>query len=645
MGYALRLLGRFELSSPSGETIDIAAKKNQALIALLALAGGEPVSRSRVCEVLWGDRDEAQARNSLRQALTALRKTFGDQGSIPFVVSDTGVTIDSNAVSADVWQFVDAGSDDTAAVGLWRGMFLDGLSITGDAAEDWLRAERQHFGSVLIERLTRLCKRKIEATDWAGAISDAQKIIATDPLDEAGHRALMTSLAASGERARALRHYQACCDVLKAELGIEPDAATQHLYKEIMQQTGSDAAGPASPAHAGGPASLQEHTTIAVLPFANLSGNPDQDYFADGITEDLITELARYRHLRVIGHRMSSYYRERSASLAEIGRELGANFLVEGSARRAGDRVRVAVQLIDTETGAHVWTDRFDREIADIFALQDEMVGAVVARLAFNLDEAAGKQRQRDPTTSSTAYSHFLRSRTAWRNGEEKLALACLKSAVEIDPDYGRAQAYLGYFYAYSLFSQAAGLDELEMMQRSRACIERALAADMGDPFILQRAAMTYLMLGEPLVARRYAETAASRSARDSEILVIHGIVVAFCGDYHAGLSMLERAVEMESRLPPGCYAALSDVRHLLGDYEGSLAALDKIINPPYYIRLFRASNLARLACSDEARLIVDQAPPEFDTGLVARSEARMCALPQDAERWLESFRLAGVDV
>ena len=136
MGYALRLLGRFELSSPSGETIDIAAKKNQVLIALLALAGGEPVSRSRVCEVLWGDRDETLARNSLRQALTALRKTFCDQGSIPFVVSDTGVTIDSNAVSADVWQFVDAGCDDTAPVGLWRGMFLDGLSIAGAACEN-----------------------------------------------------------------------------------------------------------------------------------------------------------------------------------------------------------------------------------------------------------------------------------------------------------------------------------------------------------------------------------------------------------------------------------------------------------------------------------------------------------------------------
>jgi hypothetical protein len=156
---------------------------------------------------------------------------------------------------------------------------------------------------------------------------------------------------------------------------------------------------------------------------------------------------------------------------------------------------------------------------------------------------------------------------------------------------------------------------------------------------------MTYLMLGEPVVARRYAETAASRSARDSEIPAIHGIVVAFCGDHRAGLSMLERAVEMESRLPPGCHAALSDVRHLLGDYEGSLAALDRINNPPYYIRQCRASSLARLACSDEARQIVAQVPPEFNIGLVARSEARMCALPQDAERWLESFRLAGVDV
>jgi len=159
---------------------------------------------------------------------------------------------------------------------------------------------------------------------------------------------------------------------------------------------------------------------------------------------------------------MSSRYRDRTLSLAEIGTELEADFLVEGSVRVAGNHVRVVVRLIDCQSGAHAWADRFDREMADIFSVQDEIVGAVVARLAYSLDEAAGRQRQRDPTWSLSAYSHFLKARAAWRKGEEIEALACLDKAVEIDPDYGRAHAYIGYFIAYSLFSQWYGLAEAE---------------------------------------------------------------------------------------------------------------------------------------------------------------------------------------
>ena len=151
--------------------------------------------------------------------------------------------------------------------------------------------------------------------------------------------------------------------------------------------------------------------------------------------------------------------------------------------------------------------------------------------------------------------------------------------------------------------------------------------------------------MGQTENAIRCAEAAAIRSACDSEILIIKGLVLTYTGKPEEGVELLERALELEPRLAPGCTCALMEGRHLRGDYEGAVAALSHIVDPPYYLRFQEALNLARLGKQDEARNIVKAAPTGFDPGQFARSQARMCALQKDAEHWLESFRLAGVDV
>lgn len=392
------------------------------------------------------------------------------------------------------------------------------------------------------------------------------------------------------------------------------------------------------------PGGERKTTSVAVLPFASDADQAHGEPLAEGVAEDLIIELARYRHLDVLGHRITTGY-DSTASPIDAGRELGVEFIVDGRIRRSGDAVRVTVRLTDTDSGAHVWGDRFDRKLGDIFAVQDEIVAAVVARLAFNLDEAAERQRSRDPTSSGGAYVEFLRARTHWRNGEPRRALECATKAIEIDPGYARAHAYVAYFLAFGLFGQWYDLAEQELIERSRREMELALAKDRFDPFILQRAAMTYLMLGEPHRAIRFAETAALESARDSEILVIHGLTLACCGDRETSVPMLERAVALEPRLSPGCYSALSEARHMMRDYAGSQTALEKVPDPPIYFRLLSAANLARLGRGEEAKAIVREIGATFDCELFSRREAKLCALPEDVEHWLESFRLAGVNV
>ena len=235
--------------------------------------------------------------------------------------------------------------------------------------------------------------------------------------------------------------------------------------------------------------------------------------------------------------------------------------------------------------------------------------------------------------------------RAVWREGDGPQALHSALKAIEIDPDYGRAHAYVGFFYGFNLFAQWINPDDDEIAHRARTAIERALAFDRGDPFILQRASMTYLLLGEPETALRYAEVAAAESARDSEMLTIHGMTLAYCGDHTNGRAMIEHAVTLERRLSPSIYLSLFEVRHMMQDYAGSLSVLQMMPDPPHYMRLYEAASLARLGRIDEARRLLELAPVGFDIARFAKSQARTCALAQDAEHWLESFRLAGVAV
>ena len=199
MVYRLRLMGPFELLSPDDRPIPVAAKKSQALVAMLALAEGASVPRSRLTAVLWGDRGEDQARNSLRQAFSALRKAFAEHGDFPFTVTEQVAAIDPMALRTDTAEL----EEDGELAGI--GEFLEGLDIHGEAAEYWLRAERQRIGKLVSDRLSRRLAAAEAAGDSTAAMTAAEALLRVDPLNEPAHRALARSTAAAGDRAGALR--------------------------------------------------------------------------------------------------------------------------------------------------------------------------------------------------------------------------------------------------------------------------------------------------------------------------------------------------------------------------------------------------------------------------------------------------------
>jgi len=185
------------------------------------------------------------------------------------------------------------------------------------------------------------------------------------------------------------------------------------------------------------PLPLPEKPSIAVLPFQNLSGDPEQEYFADGMVEDIITGLSRTRWLFVIARNSSFTYKGKAVDVKQVGRELGVRYLLEGSVRKSANRVRIAGQLIDASSGTHLWADRFDGALEDVFDLQDQVTASVVGAIAPKLEQAEIERARRKPTESLDAYDHFLRGLAnfyKWTREENAEALRSFYKALELDP-------------------------------------------------------------------------------------------------------------------------------------------------------------------------------------------------------------------
>lgn len=436
-------------------------------------------------------------------------------------------------------------------------------------------------------------------------------------------------------------------DAIQGKLEISVEDIGESSLKNISRTIRAYRIGPSDAEGVQEAQSLRgnERTTVAVLPFANMSGDPAQDYFSDGITEDIITELSRYQHLSVIARNTTALFKDRSINVAEIGRKLRADFVIEGSIRQAGNRVRATVQLIDVQTGTHAFAEKFDRKIEDIFQVQDEIVDAILGRLFFNLDEAASKARQRNPTTSTTAYSLWLRGRQASRNGDEEDAISCLNQAIKIDPQYARALAMLSGLYGYRRFTGSARDTHMKNAELSRGYAERAVAVDKTDAYVLEQVAAAYLMLGDGDNARRYSDSASLINPRDISTAATRALVLAFVGERNRAREIIERVYRAEPRVPPGWTVILGDVQYLMRDFEGALNTYKTINGAPFYVRLLQSMCLSQLGRIDEAKAILGEAPTGFDIPAFARNCAGMCALAEDRELWLEGFRKAGVDV
>ena len=657
----LTLFGGFAARLESGVQIDIPTRKAQAVLAYLALQPGKALSRDKLASLLWSDRGDKQAHGSLRQALTVLRKALDAIEPPPLVIDRGSVAIEPAAVEVDAVAFdrLVAGStsgDLEAATALYQGDLLDGFVVRDPVFEEWLDGERARLHELMTRALTKLLDQKV--TNGAGdeAITLGQRLLTFDRLHEPAHRTLMRLYAARGQRDAALQQYEKCRELLDRELGVEPEAETEALYQAICEEqpvpgpivapieTTASGIGMAIPgrdwrwvvvalavvlvAGAGMLAWLKpwaprvepaveanmafplpDKPSIAVLPFTNLSDELQQEYFADGMTDDLITDLSKVSGLFVIARNTTFAYKGRAASIKQVAEDLGVRYVLEGSVRRSGDQVRVNAQLIDATTGGHLWAERFDGGVENIFAVQDAFVREIVAALELNLSE--GEQQ-----AIAQGHTRDIEAREAFQRGWELYlrftpednakAVAHLEQAVELDPAYGRAYAALGLVYVRGCqwrWSESLGMSGGDAFRLARS----NLAESENHPSSLTKVASSQIHLYRKRHEEAFTEAARAIALdpNDPEAYVAMGLATITGGRPEAGLEFVETALRLNPGHPNYYVLAHGMAYFAMGDLEQASAVLAEALERnPGAVELapLLAASYAHLGRREEAR-------------------------------------------
>jgi TolB-like protein len=542
--------------------------------------------------------------------LAVLRKALQPLNASWLSADGDWIAIDRDVVETDVAKFERFAGEANAesllhAAALYKGDLLDGFNLRSEGFTDWLRAERERLRGRAVQVLNRLLALQSEGNDIGAAIATANRLLSLDRLNEGAHRSLMRLHVAEGRQELALRQYENCRASLRHELGVDPDPATTDLYNEILAHRSGTGPVVATP-----PPSLAPQTTaaaqsephrpsIAVLPFVNQSGD-GQDYLSDGITEDIITELSRYRSLLVIARSSSFQFRGPVVDVATVRQKLDVQYMVEGSVRKIGANIRVSAQLIDCRSEGHLWAERYDRPVEDIFGVQDELASAIAATLEGRIAASGAEFAKKKPTKDWRAYDYFLQGRELAHRYRSIEAEGWFTRALALDPDYVHARAWRSIVLTSRYVIQ--GNRNSTVIDEALTDAQRALELNDADAWSHQAMGYALLWRGQLELAGMHFDRAVSLNPNDVSIACDRANFLLCADRLDEALQILDAALQRDPFPPTWAWEIRGSVLYCLKRYEEAIAAYRKVDAGYSWMPAFLAASYAQAGQMENAR-------------------------------------------
>jgi TolB-like protein/Tfp pilus assembly protein PilF len=400
---------------------------------------------------------------------------------------------------------------------------------------------------------------------------------------------------------------------------------------------------------------LPDKPSIAVLPFENMSGDPEQEYFSDGITEDIITELARFHNLFVIARNSSFAFRGKHVDVMEVGQKLGVRYVVEGSVRKVGKRVRVTAQLIDAATGHHLWAERYDRDLEDIFAVQDEVTRTIVSILPGRLEDAGLEHAERKQTSNMSAYDFFLLGNARWKELTPEgfaEARAHFENALALDPLYARAHANIAWTHVCDVFFEFSDPTSLDA---ALPHMQTAISIDDGDAWAHGVFAQLLFLLKKDDEAEIHFNRALGLNPNDADVVAVFANILVYWGRCEEALRWIETAKRLNPFPPPIYHWYHALALYSAREYGDAVKVLKEIQQLDRWGHGMLAACYAQIGSIDDARqeaqIFVEQRRDELQMrGLplpmnaldLAKERASRYRVAEDREHFLGGLRKAG---
>jgi len=653
----IRTLGHFTVEV-DGKPLKFgvkAQKKPLAMLKLLVAMGGDGVRIESLADILWPDSDGDQAYSAFTSTLARLRKLIGRDALIVsdgrLSLANASCSVDATVLAAlldEVESAVRAGDPAVArsraesALALYRGPFID-----GEVEPSQILAAREKLRGLLLRRLHQLGEFLASRGEFAQAIQLYQSGLESQPDAEELYRHLMRCLQQAGRLEEALAHYLRCREMLKSSLGAEPSAETERLHLELLSQSAQERSHAAS--DAGQPD--MEKPSIAVLPFEALVSDPDQMYFADGIVEDIITELSKFRWFDVIARNTTLTYRGHTIDPRRIGEELAVRYILTGSVRKHDSQARITTHLVEARTGGEIWSERYDAGVHELTAVQDDIVGRVVGAINPELYSAEVRRARARPQESREVWNHAVRGRwhfTRLTPEDNAEAQRLLEKALELKPDHALVMAFLAYCHISGVFFgwSAAPMQSLE---KARALAREAQRLDEDDAWVQCAMGLTEFVSKRLDEAVAFFRRAIELNPNFALAHGYSGLALAHCGESEAAFAEARKALRLSPRDPEliHFYMGLAMGHFVSGDYEAAARWADEAIRvrpeAPAGHRVL-APSLAYLGRMEEARDAI---------GALLRLRPSMTAAavkatihfkrPEDRDRYIDGLLKAGL--